>query len=237
MKRRFLSNIICISFLAIAGVALFSSCNDDDTVKGYNGPRITIIQENFGSQTRSGESPIIHQETVDLGDGIFMDVTLQEDFGPVVEVSAKTRADEGYIDISAGVYTIIGYYLDGRYAGENKGTVSYGTDGVGVFTPDPSDTFKFHDGEYNFICVKNVALSDTRDAAFVTRGTAGSDAALISEVAEGTIKGSINEGQLDIQFTMRHKESGIRFSFNSQGGFVGAAAEVTSITDKQSKHK
>ena len=237
MKRRFLSNIICISFLAIAGVALFSSCNDDDTVKGYNGPRITIIQENFGSVTRADASPIIHQETIDMGDGVFMDVTLQEDFGSVQTLAPKTRADETLTDISAGEYTIIGYYLDGRYAGENKGTVSYGIDGVGVFTPDPTDTFKFHDGDYQFICVKNVALSDTRNAAFVTRGTAQKDAALISDIANGAIKGSVNEGQLDIQFTMRHKESGIRFSFNSQGEFEEAAVEVTIPTDKPSKHK
>ena len=106
MKRRFLSNIICISFLAIAGVALFSSCNDDDTVKGYNGPRITIIQENFGSVTRADVSSIIHQETIDMGDGVFMDVTLQEDFGSAQAVATKTRADETFTDISAGEYTI-----------------------------------------------------------------------------------------------------------------------------------
>ena len=99
----------------------------------------------------------MHYEIIDLGDGIFMNVVLQEDFEADSQQSI-TRAGDTLI--TDGDYTILGYYKDGRYAGENKGTVKYG-----IYSP--TDEFKFHDGEYDFVCVREVPLSSDRMSAIV----------------------------------------------------------------------
>ena len=244
MKNRYLSNIMRFGFATLVGATVLSGCNDDDSVKNTAARKgITIIEENYGAVTRSGASPIIYQESIDLGDGIFMDVTLQEDFGPAESLDPKTRAE-----ISEGEYTILGYYKDGRYAGANTGTVSFTeVEGVRTGTFLPTDDFKFHTGDYDFVCIKNVTLSDARDAAFVTRGTAktmdGSivtpDAALISEKTPGTIDGtsSDGEGNLDIQFIMKHKESGIRFNLVSPGEFKDVGVTISVPNPQPYKHK
>ena len=134
--------------IALVGLALLSSCSDENEATTHGkGIRITIVTEDYGSITRSGESPIIFQESIHLGDGIFMDVTVQEDFGPDVE-EVKTRTDQ---PLSDGVYYILGYHKDSKeYAGENWGTVS---DDTFTFKPDKNSAFRFHDGQYIFVCV------------------------------------------------------------------------------------
>ena len=229
MKTRTLCNIMQLGFSALMAMAIFSSCNHDDSVAKSSKGGITIIQENFGSQTRSGLSPILHQETIHLGDGIYMDVTLQEDFGPAELEDAKTRAD-----IKAGDYTILAYDKDNKFVGADKGKVVYDSDGVGTYTS--YDETVFSSGQYKFICVRNVDLSPSYDLAYVTRGElAENDAnvALISDVATETI----TDGDIDIQFTMRHKESAIRFSLQSPGAFSGVKAVISTSTLKPSKHE
>ena len=232
MNNKYLISILRYGFVALVGATALIGCNDDNNREGNysKSSRISVIQESFGSQTRAGASPIIQQETIDLGDGIFMDVTLQEDFGQVENEDVKTRTG-----LKEDTYTILGYYEDGRYAGANVGTVTYTGEGEsrkGVFTF--TDDFKFHNGNYDFICVNSaVELSDNRDMALVNRGKAKNTPVLISDAEKGTI----NNDTIDIVFTMRHKESGIRFSLNTSGEFSGVKATISTSNAKPSVHK
>ena len=190
---------------------------------------ITLVQEDYGSNTRSGVSPIVYQETIYMGDGIYMDVTLEEDFAQAHEVLANTRAESGLKDLSEGAYKILGYQ-DGSFVGMSEGEVVF-TNGVGEFRH--TSDFAFENGVYDFVCVKNVVLSDNCDAAYVNRATASVDAALISEV----IQGEVQDEDLELHFIMRHKESGIRFRCISAGNFEGVNATISTTNAKPSQHK
>ena len=145
MNSKYLLGILRFGLAAWVGTTVLVGCSDDDNKgeKYSKGSRISIVQESFGSKTRTGATPTIHQETIDLGGGIFMDVTLQEDFGQTDNEDVKTRAE-----LKEDTYTILGYYEeDGSYAGANVGTVTYTGEGEsrkGVFTF--TDDFKFHSG-------------------------------------------------------------------------------------------
>ena len=205
-----------LSVLIVLG--MLSSCSDDEKTTSYgSGMRITIQQESFGAVTRAAATGSIHQETYDLGDGIFMDVTLQEDFADAAQPITRSGLTDGR-------YTILGYYTDGRFAGSNVGMVSGST-----FVP--VDDFKFHDGTYDFICVSNVDITPNNDIAIVQRGQAKERVALISDKVRGEIKGE----DVELTFTMRHKESGIRFCLNSSGGFDGVKAVIA--TEKPTTEK
>ena len=154
-------------------VMVLAAWNDDENSARGKGMRITVQREDFGSLTRSNAPGIVHQETFNLGDGIFMDICLQEDFGSVEDEALKTRTDDGKYQDLSGEYTILGYYDDGRFAGANVGTVTNG-----IYTP--KDDFKFHDGNYTFVCVSNVDIVGANNAALVTRGQAKTRVAQIS---------------------------------------------------------
>ena len=232
MKKITLCKFLQLSLSAIVGLALLTGCNnDDDNVNTPTRRGVTIIKENYGSVTRSGMSPIIYQESIDLGNGSFIDVTIEEDFASDGIGDVETRAN-----VSEGNYTILGYYKDGRFAGANIGSVSFNKEGVGEFISN--DEFKFHSGLYDFICVKNVDLSTAYDALFVTRGKSkstdgGAGAALVS----GAVEGTIVDQDIDIQFTMKHKESAIRFKLFTPGEFDNVKATISVPTAKASKHK
>ena len=163
-----------LSVLIVLG--MLSSCSDDEKTTSYgSGMRITIQQESFGAVTRAAATGSIHQETYDLGDGIFMDVTLQEDFADAAQPITRSGLTDGR-------YTILGYYTDGRFAGSNVGMVSGST-----FVP--VDDFKFHDGTYDFICVSNVDITPNNAIAIVQRGQAKERVALISVQVRGDTTG------------------------------------------------
>ena len=220
MRNRYLLNILQISLSVLIVLGVLSSCSDDEKATHGSGMRITVHQEVFGAVTRAASTGVMHQESFDLGDGIFMDVTLQEDFADEAQPVA-TRSG-----LSDGTYTILGYYTDGRFAGSNVGTVS-----GSMFTP--TDDFKFHDGTYDFICVSNVELTPNNDAAIVQRGQAKDRVALISDKVRGEIKGE----DVELTFTMRHKESGIRFNIKSPGMFDEVNITIAAPGEKPLQHE
>ena len=230
MKNRLLFCRLFWGFVGIVGLTTLGGCESEEASKEHaHGLRITISQENFGSTTRTGQSPIVHQETIYMGDGVYMELVLQEDVASDSEASENTRAEAVFKDLSEGVYQILAY-KDNNFVGITEGVVSV-VDGKGVF--NPSSDFEFDNGSYSFVCVKNVSLSDSRDAVYVDRGTASNDAALISEVVSETIDGD----DLALHFTMRHKESGIRFRLNSAGSFENIAATISFTNTKADRHK
>ena len=234
MKTKSVYLLLRFGLSVIIGLTTFSSCSNDDNAARRKGMHITVRQENFGAATRSDVPHILHQETINLGDGIYMNVTLQEDFDSDNQDS-KTRT-EG-TPLPDGTYTILGYYADGRFAGSNVGTVQ-----DEQFIASESDDFKFHAGNYNFVCVSNVELAQDYKSAFVSRGQASDNpelnrVALISDPETG----EIIDGDIKLSFIMRHKESGIRFVLKStNGGFENVSGVISTVdaeTKKPSKHQ
>ena len=117
MKTNKLKSLSLIALTAVCSLISFSSCSGDANSSRGKGLRFIISQEQFGNNGATRSGGVLHCESIDLGDGLVMHMSIQED----VEASDKiaTRA------LETGEYTIMCYNAAGdSYAGQTSGTVT-----------------------------------------------------------------------------------------------------------------
>lgn len=199
MKKNILAtSIVCSLF------ALFTACSSDSveqntpTVQiGGKGMNIYIETETYGNGSNkasrsTAEKPVT--QTVDLGNGMTAEVSIQED-APQAEMSTASRAA-----MSDGRYTMYAIDTSGnRVTGANStltGTVS-----GGVFTKDAGSIMELPAGTYTFVCYNDGVTDDGTNL----RVTNGNKDALI-----GTTTAAITASSGNITFLMKHQTARVR---------------------------
>ena len=120
--------------LSLSALLMFSACANDDIANSeneviLNGHKlnITINEETFEAEKPTRAAQVVHRDTIDMGDGLIAEVSIEPDKAAPTPQPAKTRAA-----MSEGHYTIYAVDAAGnRVADELSGTVSNGK-----FIPD-----------------------------------------------------------------------------------------------------
>ena len=164
--------------------------------------------------TRAANKEIkLEQETVDLGNGILAEATLQRDTTKQAK-RAATRV------IPNDTYTMLAYDRNtNAYKGDIKGTVT-----SGVFTPTSvNKDLILSPGEYNFVLF-NSKVSRNGNNLTVTRANA--DAALIGRTTQ-TINSWTPKQQ--VSFTLKHVGAKIKIKLTGYMNFTNASARLEAI--------
>lgn len=210
-------------------IFLLAACSSDDNVVAegekieISGEQFTFTTEDFGAEenlTRATVSAGIQSQaaanakpqTIDLGDGITAEVSIEPD-----TKAPTTRATK---PISDGHYTI--YAIDNatntRLTGADK--LLKGTVSGGHFTKDAGTRLKLDPGTYTFVCF-NDAVTDNGTSLTISNGAD----ALIGVAPNEAISGT----DYQVNFTMKHQTARIRFnivSYTNEG--TGVTASLTS---------
>ena len=136
--------------LSLSALLMFSACANDDIVNSenevtLNGHKlnITINEETFEAEKPTRAAQAVHRDTIDMGDGLIAEVSIEPDKAAPTPQPAKTRAA-----MSEGHYTIYAVDAAGnRVADELSGTVSNGK-----FIPDANAMIRLDPGTYTFVC-------------------------------------------------------------------------------------
>ena len=136
--------------LSLSALLMFSACANDDIANSenevtLNGHKlnITINEETFEAEKPTRASQVLHRDTIDMGDGLIAEVSIEPDKTAPTPQPAKTRAA-----MSEGHYTIYAVDAAGnRVADELSGTVSNGK-----FIPDVNKKIRLDPGTYTFVC-------------------------------------------------------------------------------------
>ena len=136
--------------LSLSALLMFSACANDDIANSenevtLNGHKlnITINEETFEAEKPTRASQVVHRDTIDMGDGLIAEVSIEPDKTAPTPQPAKTRAA-----MSEGHYTIYAVDAAGnRVADELSGTVSNGK-----FIPDANAMIRLDPGTYTFVC-------------------------------------------------------------------------------------
>ena len=212
MKRRFR---LLLATLLVTGITVSCSNETETTDQVVIGePRnITITTEDFGADqniTRTTETR--KTETIDLGEGLAAEVSVEPDRNQV-----QTRSTA----ISNGHYTI--YALDNlgnRITGTHKllkGTVSGGT-----FIKDAGSQLTLAPGTYTFVCF-NDAVTDNGTQLSVSKANFGK--ALI-----GSVQTAISGRDYNISFTMKHVVGRVRVKLTA---YVPITATTTATISQK----
>lgn len=136
--------------LSLSALLMFSACANDDIANSenevtLNGHKlnITINEETFEAESPTRAAQVVHRDTIDMGDGLIAEVSIEPDKTAPTPQPAKTRAA-----MSEGHYTIYAVDAAGnRVADELSGTVSNGK-----FIPDANAMIRLDPGTYTFVC-------------------------------------------------------------------------------------
>ena len=136
--------------LSLSALLMFSACANDDIANSenevtLNGHKlnITINEETFEAEKPTRAAQVVHRDTIDMGDGLIAEVSIEPDKAAPTPQPAKTRAA-----MSEGHYTIYAVDAAGnRVADELSGTVSNGK-----FIPDVNKKIRLDPGTYTFVC-------------------------------------------------------------------------------------
>lgn len=136
--------------LSLSALLMFSACANDDIANSenevtLNGHKlnITINEETFEAEKPTRAAQVVHRDTIDMGDGLIAEVSIEPDKTAPTPQPAKTRAA-----MSEGHYTIYAVDAAGnRVADELSGTVSNGK-----FIPDANAMIRLDPGTYTFVC-------------------------------------------------------------------------------------
>lgn len=211
----------------LAGLMMFTACSSDENAATTDNKievtdgQFIFSTEDFGTDegiTRASAAPAKPQ-TVDLGDGIEAEVSVEQD-----APAAQTRATQ---PISDGHYTI--YAVDNatgtRVTGANSklsGTVS-----GGKFIRDAGTRLLLPPGTYTFVCF-NDAVTDNGSTLTVANG---------QDALIGTTTETISGTHWTVNFTMKHQTARIRFnivSYTNEG--TGITASLASGNTYDATH-
>lgn len=184
--------------LSLSALLMFSACANDDIANSenevtLNGHKlnITINEETFEAEKPTRASQVLHRDTIDMGDGLIAEVSIEPDKTAPTPQPAKTRAA-----MSEGHYTIYAVDAAGnRVADELSGTVSNGK-----FIPDANAMIRLAPGTYTFVC-HNDAFTKTATGLDIkgSMHDGFKDCPMM-----GTVTKTLSGGVETVAFNMKH---------------------------------
>ena len=184
--------------LSLSALLMFSACANDDIANSenevtLNGHKlnITINEETFEAEKPTRASQVVHRDTIDMGDGLIAEVSIEPDKTAPMPQPAKTRAA-----MSEGHYTIYAVDAAGnRVADELSGTVSNGK-----FIPDANAMIRLDPGTYTFVC-HNDAFTKTATGLDIKADIHNGfkDCPMM-----GTVTKTLSGGVETVAFNMKH---------------------------------
>ena len=186
--------------LSLSALLMFSACANDDIVNSenevtLNGHKlnITINEETFEVEKPTRASQVVHRDTIDMGDGLIAEVSIEPDKTAPMPQPAKTRAA-----MSEGHYTIYAVDAAGnRVADELSGTVSNGK-----FIPDVNKRIRLDPGTYTFVC-NNDAFTKTSTGLSIGIG-------ISTYPMMGKVTKTLSGGVETVAFNMKHLAARVR---------------------------
>ena len=184
--------------LSLSALLIFSACANDDIANSenevtLNGHKlnITINEETFEAEKPTRATQVLHRDTIDMGDGLIAEVSIEPDKAEPTPQPAKTRAA-----MSEGHYTIYAVDAAGnRVADELSGTVSNGK-----FIPDANAMIRLDPGTYTFVC-HNDAFTKTATGLDIkgSMHDGFKDCPMM-----GTVTKTLSGGVETVAFNMKH---------------------------------
>ena len=184
--------------LSLSALLMFSACANDDIANSenevtLNGHKlnITINEETFEAEKPTRATQVVHRDTIDMGDGLIAEVSIEPDKAAPMPQPAKTRAA-----MSEGHYTIYAVDAAGnRVADELSGTVSNGK-----FIPDANAMIRLDPGTYTFVC-HNDAFTKTATGLDIKADIHNGfkDCPMM-----GTVTKTLSGGVETVAFNMKH---------------------------------
>lgn len=184
--------------LSLSALLMFSACANDDIANSenevtLNGHKlnITINEETFEAEKPTRAAQVVHRDTIDMGDGLIAEVSIEPDKAAPTPQPAKTRAA-----MSEGHYTIYAVDAAGnRVADELSGTVSNGK-----FIPDANAMIRLDPGTYTFVC-HNDAFTKTATGLDIkgSMHDGFKDCPMM-----GTVTKTLSGGVETVAFNMKH---------------------------------
>ena len=192
---------------------MLAACSTDkDTDNGNNevevgadGLSFVLQEENFDSDvsTRSIPQPV-DAGTIDLGNGIEAEVSIQRDGAEPTRANGVTRATP----VSDGHYIIRVYNASGQLL-SGQGKELSGKFKKGKFIRDAGKHLHLNPGTYKFVCTTDkVSLDPTFGTGTISTSQGGS---ILSKEMIGVTEKVIASGKEQVTFLMHHRVSRARF--------------------------
>ena len=206
--------------LSLSALLMFSACANDDIANSenevtLNGHKlnITINEETFEAEKPTRASQVLHRDTIDMGDGLIAEVSIEPDKAAPTPQSAKTRAA-----MSEGHYTIYAVDAAGnRVADELSGTVSNGK-----FIPDVNKKIRLDPGTYTFVC-HNDAFTKTATGLSIGSG-------ISTYPMMGTVTKTLSGGYETVSFNMKHLAARVRAQVTTYTAYAKMKSNGTYLT-------
>ena len=190
---------------AIITISMFIACSSDDNLdnKRSEGSKqqltFSLTDEDFNadeevSVTRAGKQSLeVAKDTIDLGNDVFAEATLERDTARDVKPTTRT------VGMSNGTYTILAYQ-SGVLKGTLKGTVT-----SNVFTATSANqSLNLDPGTYTFYCC-NDKVNISGNNLTVNRADAGT-----ARIGVTTKVITATPAKQKVDFTMKHVGARIR---------------------------
>ena len=212
--------------LSLSALLMFSACANDDIVNSenevtLNGHKlnITINEETFEAEKPTRATQVLHRDTIDMGDGLIAEVSIEPDKVAPTPQPAKTRAV-----MSEGHYTIYAVDAAGnRVADELSGTVSNGK-----FIPDVNKRIRLDPGTYTFVC-HNDEFQKTATGLEVPSN-------INTYPMIGTVTKTLSGGNETVSFNMKHLAARFRTQVTTYTAYAKMSAVGTYFTTMSSKY-
>ena len=206
--------------LSLSALLMFSACANDDIANSenevtLNGHKlnITINEETFEAEKPTRAAQVVHRDTIDMGDGLIAEVSIEPDKAAPTPQSAKTRAA-----MSEGHYTIYAVDAAGnRVADELSGTVSNGK-----FIPDVNKKIRLDPGTYTFVC-HNDAFTKTATGLSIGSG-------ISTYPMMGTVTKTLSGGYETVSFNMKHLAARVRAQVTTYTAYAKMKSNGTYLT-------
>ena len=212
--------------LSLSALLMFSACANDDIVNSENEVtlnvhklNITINEETFETESPTRATQVVHRDTIDMGDGLIAEVSIEPDKAAPTPQPAKTRAA-----MSEGHYTI--YAVDAvgnRVADELSGTVSNGK-----FIPDVNKKIHLDPGTYTFVC-HNDEFQKTATGLEVPSN-------ISTYPMIGTVTKTLSGGVETVAFNMKHLAARFRTQVTTYTAYAKMKNYGTYFTTMDSKY-
>ena len=206
--------------LSLSALLIFSACANDDIANSenevtLNGHKlnITINEETFEAEKPTRAAQVVHRDTIDMGDGLIAEVSIEPDKTAPTPQPAKTRAA-----MSEGHYTIYAVDAAGnRVADELSGTVSNGK-----FIPDVNKRIRLDPGTYTFVC-HNDAFTKTATGLSIGGG-------ISTYPMMGTVTKTLSGGYETVSFNMKHLAARVRAQVTTYTAYAKMKSNGTYLT-------
>ena len=203
--------------LSLSALLMFSACANDDIANSenevtLNGHKlnITINEETFEAEKPTRAAQVVHRDTIDMGDGLIAEVSIEPDKAAPTPQPAKTRAA-----MSEGHYTIYAVDAAGnRVADELSGTVSNGK-----FIPDANAMIRLDPGTYTFVC-HNDEFQKTATGLEVPSN-------ISTYPMIGTVTKTLSGGVETVAFNMKHLAARFRTQVTTYTAYAKMSATAS----------